>query len=111
MLGITIFAFTGFNEIDGAKEVTFIGPALSATGLVFGLASFFVFAPNEELGCEETEDESGHVKCVVSPLRIIYALIAAFLFIIIFLIDTKMVIGGRNSMFVLGPECYIMGAI
>jgi FtsH-binding integral membrane protein len=51
VLGITIFAFTGFDKIDGAKEISFIGPALSAIGLIFGVTSFFVFAPADRLGC------------------------------------------------------------
>ena len=51
VLGITIFAFTGFKDVPGVHEVSFIGPSLSAIGLIFGVTAFFVFAPNEKLGC------------------------------------------------------------
>lgn len=44
-------------------------------------------------------------------MKLAYASIGVILFSMIFLFDTSMVIGGKSMMFVLGPECYILGAI
>ena len=93
------------------KDISFIGPALSAIGLVFGLALFFAVAPNEKLGCDMVENESGDLECKPDTMKLIYAGIGVILFSLIFLFDTSMVIGGQSMMFVLGPECYILGAI
>jgi len=44
-------------------------------------------------------------------MRILYAGIAAVLFALIMLFDTNALIGGRSSMFYIGPETYILAAI
>lgn len=94
------------------KEISFIGPALSAIGLVFGLALFFAVAPNEKLGCDMVEnEETSELECKPDTMKLAYAGIGVILFSMIFLFDTSMVIGGQSMMFVLGPECYILGAI
>ena len=46
-----------------------------------------------------------------SNMRLIYSALGLSLFALIMLFDTSMVIGGNSFMFVLGPECYILGAI
>ena len=98
------------------REVSFIGPALSAIGLVFGLASFFVFAPNKKLGCEMQPvdpncTEDCEEECKTNIMKLFYAIIGVVLMTLVLLFDTSMVIAGKSFMFVLGPECYILGAI
>ena len=107
VLGITIFAFIGFRKLDGMKTISMIGPGLSAIGLLFGVASFFVFAPNDMLGCDR--DEAG--ECKPSGIKLMYAVLGVCLFALIMLFDTSSVIGGKSIMFELGPETYILGAI
>lgn len=108
VLGITIFAFTGFKETQGKKTISFIGPGLSAIGLIFGVTAFFVFAPNEKLGCEIDE---GTGECKTGGMKLLYATIGVCLFALIMLFDTSSVIGGKSIMFELGPETYILGAL
>lgn len=108
VLGITIFAFTGLKEVPGMKSISFIGPGLSAIGLIFGVTAFFVFAPNEKLGCEV--DEEGKCKAV-GGMKLLYACIGVCLFALIMLFDTSSVIGGKSIMFELGPDTFILGAL
>merc|ERR1711908_30781 len=96
VLGITIFAFTKLKEVPGAKNISFIGPGLSAIGLIFGVTAFFVFAPNEKLGCDV--DEEGKCK-EVGGMKLLYASIGVVLFALIMLFDTSSVIGGKSIMF------------
>ena len=91
------------------KTISFIGPGLSAIGLIFGVTAFFVFAPNEKLGCEV--DEEGKCKQDVGAMKLLYACIGVCLFAMIMLFDTSSVIGGKSIMFELGPETYILGAV
>lgn len=61
VLGITIFAFTNLRGKDsGIYEMSYIAPGLSAIGLVFAVAAFFVFGPSEKLGCDK--DDEGKCK-------------------------------------------------
>ena len=54
VIGITIFAFTGLNNVDGFKELSYITPTLSALGVVFGLGGIMVFAPVTDMqSCPE----------------------------------------------------------
>jgi FtsH-binding integral membrane protein len=108
VLGITIFAFTGFKKMEGVQKISMIGPGLSAIGLVFGVASFFVFAPNDSLGCERDPETD---ECKPSGLKVMYAVLGVCLFALIMLFDTSSVIGGKSIMFELGPETYILGAV
>jgi FtsH-binding integral membrane protein len=108
VLGITIFAFTGFRKLDGVDKISFIGPGLSAIGLLFGVASIFVFAPNDLLGCDRDEETN---ECKPSGIKLLYAVLGVSLFAMIMLFDTASVIGGKSMMFELGPETYILGAI
>ena len=79
------------------------------------MALFFAVAPNEKLGCNKVpvdpEIPDGEMKCETDMMKLAYATIGMLLFSMIFLFDTSMVIGGKSMMFVLGPECYILGAI
>jgi FtsH-binding integral membrane protein len=72
-----------------------------------------VFAPNSRLGCKQVEDPEnpGEMTCEKDNMRLLYAGLGVVLFALIMLFDTSMVIGGNSFMFVLGPECYILGAI
>lgn len=109
VMGITIFAFTKFRTLGGVEEISMIGPGLSAIGLIFGVTSFFVFAPNKSLGC--TTDATGECSGEPNQMRLLYAALGVCLFALIMLFDTASVIGGKSIMFVLGPETYILGAI
>lgn len=109
VIGITIFAFTGLKDPDsGIVELSFIAPGLSALALVFGVAAFFVFGPQENLGCDLDETTG---KCKRDGMKLLYACIGVMLFALIMLFDTKSVIGGKSMMFELGPETYILGAL
>ena len=109
VIGITIFAFTGLKDQDnGIYELSFIAPGLSALALVFGVAAFFVFGPQENLGCDLDETTG---KCKRDGMKLLYACIGVVLFALIMLFDTKSVIGGKSMMFELGPETYILGAL
>jgi FtsH-binding integral membrane protein len=110
VMGITIFALTKFRNIDGVEDISMIGPGLSAIGLVFGVTSFFVFAPNKRLGCT-MDAATGECSEEPNNMRLLYAALGVCLFALIMLFDTASVIGGKSIMFVLGPETYILGAI
>lgn len=52
VFGITLYAMVGFKQLEDVQVISMIGPAVSAIGLVLGVMCFFVFAPNDKLGCD-----------------------------------------------------------
>ena len=101
VIGIQIFAFTGFRNIEGVDRFSMMGPALSAVGMTFAVTGLFVVASTNSLAAADTNPK----------MNTLYAGIGASLLGLIMLFDTSMVIGGKSMMFSLGPECYILGAL
>jgi FtsH-binding integral membrane protein len=102
VLGITISAFTWFKDVDGVRVVSFVAPALSAIAAIFALALFFFVAPNENL--DVTDDQP-------NTMLLFYSALGVSLFALAMLFDTHMIIGGESTLFILGPECIILGAV
>jgi hypothetical protein len=113
VLGITIFAMSdSFKKLDGVKEFSIMAPALSAVGICFAVTGLLALAPVQNLTAEPcTVPAEECAEPTVNKLTLVYACIGVVLFALIMLFDTSMIIGGKSSMFNLGPECYILGAL
>ena len=103
VIGIQIFAFTGFKKIEGVESFSIMAPFLSAVGMTFAVSGLFVIASVNSLSDQE------EIKS--SRMNTLYAGIGCALLALVMLFDTSMVIGGKSMMFSLGPECYILGAL
>jgi FtsH-binding integral membrane protein len=85
-----------------------MAPALSAVGMIFAVSGLFVFLPVTNLGAPEGKSEEDKNQL---NFRVLFAAIAIVLFAIVMLFDTSQIIGGKSTMFEMGPECYILGAL